>query len=97
VNGNEAAVFTWQDFSRFVRVAPVTLGWLVIWGTYADMGNVRHLSGQRTYATLEGARRRVADSAFELTRDAALANEALTLFDRTDFPEHLPSGPPVPV
>lgn len=91
-----AAVFTWKDFSRFVQVAPVTLGWLVIWGTYAQKGNVRQISGQRTYATLEGARRRVADSAFELTRDASLVNEALTLFDRTNFPAHLVSELPAP-
>ena len=96
MNEIRAAVFSWKDFSRFVQVAPVTLGWLVIWGTYAQMGNVRHISGQRTYATLEGARRRVADSAFELTRDASLVNEALTLFDRTNFPVHLPSELPAP-
>ncbi len=79
-------MFVWKDFSRFVQVTPVRLGWLVIWGTYSDMGRIREISGQRTYTSLDGARRRVADAAFELTRSMALASEAVTLFDRTPFP-----------
>jgi hypothetical protein len=80
------ALFIWKDFGRFVEVAPVRLGWLVLWGHYRDMGSVRDLIGQRTYADLIGARRRVADSAFELTRNPDLVSEAMVLFDRTSFP-----------
>lgn len=77
--------YSWKDFSRFVDVAPVQQGWLVLWGQYHDQGARRVLGGNRTYANLSGARRRVADAVLELTRDPALVAEALTLFDRTEF------------
>jgi hypothetical protein len=77
--------YSWKDFSRFVDVAPVKQGWLVLWGRYHDQGARRELLGQRTYTDLQGARRRVADAVLELTRDPALVAEALTLFDRTRF------------
>jgi hypothetical protein len=83
-----SSTFVWKDFSRFVEVAPVSLGWLVLWGRYREMGRVRDLAGSRTYDTLAGARRRVADSVLELMRNPALAAEAMTLFDRTRFPTH---------
>jgi hypothetical protein len=83
-----AAIYTWQHFSRFVQVAPVELGWLVLWGRYHDMGRTRELAGNRTYLDLAGARRRVADAVFELTRNPALVTEALIQFDRTPFPSH---------
>jgi hypothetical protein len=89
--------FSWKDFSRFVEVAPVKLGWLVLWGIYRDMGRQRDLKGQRTYANLDGARRRVADAVLELKRNPALVAEALTLFDRTSFPDIVPSTPPEPI
>jgi hypothetical protein len=76
-------VFSWKDFSRFIDVARVEKGWLVLWGIYREMGAVRELSGQRTYTDLAGVRRRVADAAFELTHDERHASEALLLFDRT--------------
>jgi hypothetical protein len=93
----ENLAYSWKDFSRFVQVAPVTLGWLVLWGEYRDMGRIRDLAGQRTYADLAGARRRVADAVFELTRNPALVAEALVLFDRTPFPDHTPSELPTPL
>ncbi len=88
--GEDRAVFIWKDYSRFVQVAPVERGWLVMWGHYRDAGRNRQLQGNRTYVDLEGARRRVVDSAFELTRNWALASEALVRFDRTPFPHHVP-------
>jgi hypothetical protein len=87
--GDDRSVFTWKDFSRFVQVAPVERGWLVLWGRFRDGGRTRDLAGQRTYTDLSGARRRVADSVFELTRSSELATEAVIRFDRTQFPVHL--------
>jgi hypothetical protein len=84
------ALFTWKDFSRFVQVSPVDQGWLILWGRYVDAGRRRELAGNRTYLELAGARRRVADAVFELTRDATLVREALLCFDRTSFPDHRP-------
>lgn len=97
LNEPESSIFVWKDFSRFVQVSPVTLGWLVIWGAYRDMGNVRVLSGQRTYTDLAGVRRRVADSVNELTQNSALVAESLALFDRTRFPEHARVDAPQPI
>lgn len=77
--------YSWKDFSRFVDVAPVQQGWLVLWGRFHDQGARRELIGQRTYESIPGARRRVADAVMELTRDPALVAEALTQFDRTSF------------
>lgn len=77
--------YSWKDFSRFVDVAPVQQGWLVLWGRFHEQGARRELMGNRTYGDLQGARRRVADAVLELTRDPALVAEALTLFDRTSF------------
>lgn len=77
--------YSWKDFSRFVDVAPVQQGWLVIWGRYLEQGARRELTGNRTYVSLSGARRRVADAVLELTHDPALVAEALTQFDRTRF------------
>ncbi len=76
-------VFSWKDFSRFIEVARVEQGWLVLWGVFREMGAIRDLKGQRTYADLSGVRRRVADAAFELTHDERRAEEAVLLFDRT--------------
>ena len=77
--------YSWKDFSRFVDVAPVEQGWLVLWGRFLEQGARRELAGNRTYTTLPGARRRVAEAVLELTRDPALVTEALTQFDRTRF------------
>src|ERR671912_2578818 len=90
----DRSVFTWKDFSRFVQVAPVERGWLVLWGHFRHGGRTRELAGQRTYADLSGVRRRVADSVFELTRSPELVAEAMIRFDRTSFPVHRP--PPLP-
>jgi predicted methyltransferase MtxX (methanogen marker protein 4) len=89
--------FVWRSFSRFVEVAPVARGWLVLWGRYQDLGRRRELTGNRTYLDLGGVRRRVADSVFELTHDPALVSEALVRFDRTSFPPHHPSESPEPL
>ena len=83
-----AAPFVWKDFSRFVEVAPVERGWLVLWGTFREAGRTRELAGSRTYADLRGARRRVADAAFELTHDPALVAEAVARFDHSPFAPH---------
>jgi hypothetical protein len=88
-----AAAFLWQDFSRFVSVAAVDRGWLVLWGRWHDLGGRRELVGQRTYRDLAGARRRLADSVLELTGDFALVAEATARFDRTPFPRELPPAP----
>ena len=94
---DERSVFTWKDFSRFVQVAPVERGWLVLWGRFRDQGRTRELAGQRTYLDLSGVRRRVADSAFELTRSPELVAEAMMRFDRTPFPVHVPTPLPEPL
>ncbi|MCA9879832.1 MAG: hypothetical protein KC442_18690 [Thermomicrobiales bacterium] len=80
-----STAYSWKDFSRFVDVAPVRQGWLVLWGRYHDLGSRRELHGNRIYANLPGARRRVAEAVLELTHDPALVAEALTQFDRTPF------------
>src|SRR5215213_9556827 len=72
---DDRTVFSWKDYSRFVQVAPVERGWLVLWGHFRDRGRIRDLVGQRTYVDLTGVRRRVADSVFELTRSPALVTE----------------------
>ena len=92
-----AAPFVWKDFSRFVEVAPVERGWLVLWGVFREAGRRRELGGSRTYASLEGARRRVADAVFELTRDPALVAEAVARFDRTPFAPHTAAPLPDPL
>ena len=92
-----ASPFVWKDFSRFVEVGPVARGWLVLWGTYRDAGRVRGLAGSQTYEDLAGARRRVSDAVFELTRDPALVAEAVLRFDRISFPAHVPDPLPEPL
>jgi hypothetical protein len=94
---NDRSVFAWKDFSRFVQVAPVERGWLVLWGHFRHGGHTRELAGQRTYADLSGVRRRVADSVFELTRSSELVTEAMVRFDRTPFPRHMPVPLPDPL
>jgi hypothetical protein len=94
---NDRSVFAWKDFSRFVQVAPVERGWLVLWGHFRHGGHTRELAGQRTYADLSGVRRRVADSVFKLTRSSELVTEAMVRFDRTPFPRHIPVPLPDPL
>ncbi len=97
IAADERAVFTWKDFSRFVQVAPVERGWLVLWGHFRHGGRTRDLAGQRTYADLSGVRRRVADSVFELTKRPELVAEALAQFDRATIPERPPQPLPDPL
>jgi hypothetical protein len=97
ITGEDRTVFNWKDFSRFVQVAPVERGWLVLWGHFQHGGRTRDLAGQRTYADLSGVRRRVADSVFELTRSSELVAEAMIRFDRTPFPDYLPTPLPEPL
>src|SRR5688572_16788875 len=97
IPADDRTVFSWKDFSRFVQVAPVERGWLVLWGHYRDGGRTRDLAGQRTYLDLSGVRRRVADSVFELTRSTELMAEAKIRFDRTTFPQHVPVPLPDPL
>lgn len=84
-NQRGVSPFSWKDFSRFVEVAPVRQGWLVIWGKFHEQGARRELAGNRTYTSLPGARRRVADAVLELTQNPTLVEEALSQFDRTGF------------
>jgi hypothetical protein len=97
ITGEDRAIFDWKDFSRFVQVAPVERGWLVLWGHFQQGGRARNLAGQRTYVDLAGVRRRVADSVFELTRSPELVGEAMIRFDRTTFPQHSPGSLPDPL
>jgi hypothetical protein len=94
---DDRSIFIWRDFSRFVHVAPVERGWLVLWGHFRDGGCARDLAGERTYADLSGVRHRVADSVFELTRSSELVAESMVRFDRTLFPVHIPSRLPEPL
>jgi len=75
--------FDWQDYGRFVRAAAVERGWFVYWGHHRDAGRTRIIAGSRTYADLNGARRRIADAVLELTGKEALVSEALIRFDRS--------------
>lgn len=95
--GTDLSPFVWKDFSRFVEVAPVELGWLVFWGRYHDMGRRRELAGQQTYVDLTGARRRVAGAVLELTSNPALVAEAVARFDRTPFGPDRPIQLPPPL
>jgi hypothetical protein len=97
IPADDRTVFSWKDFSRFVHVAPVERGWLVLWGHFRQGGRLRELAGQRTYVDLSGVRRRVADSVFELTRSPQLVAEAMIRFDRTTFPQHTPGPLPDPL
>jgi hypothetical protein len=93
----DRSVFTWKDFSRFVLVAAVDYGWLVVWGWYRDGGRSRDLAGQRTYVDLGGVRRRVADSVFELTKSPELVAEAIAQFDRAAIAERSRQQLPEPL
>ena len=97
IQADDRTVFSWKDFSRFVHVAPVERGWLVLWGHFRQGGRARDLAGQRIYVDLSGVRRRVADSVFELTRSPQLVAEAMIRFDRTTFPQHTPGPLPDPL
>lgn len=77
--------FEWQDYGRFVRAAAVEQGWFVYWGRHQDAGRTRIVAGSRTYADLQGARRRIADAVLELTGKEALVSEALIRFDRSSL------------
>ena len=80
-------VYTWKHFSRFVELHPVQRGWLVLWGRYEDRGRRKLLAGNRIYPDLAGARRRIADAVYELTRRPRLVAEALAVLDRAPVPE----------
>ena len=95
--GTPPGGFVWKDHSRYVAVRPVATGWLVLWGRYEDHGRTDRLLGNRVYADLGGARRRLADSVLELTRRPAMVEEALVLFDRFPFPTHAPAELPAPL
>jgi hypothetical protein len=90
--------FAWKDFSRFVELHAVTTGWLVLWGHYTEAGRRKILAGNRTYADLAGARRRLIDSVLELTGEQRLAAEAVALLDRAELPVgHRSILPPEPL
>lgn len=97
VSTMDRTVFIWKDFSRFVQVAPVERGWLVLWGHYRDAGRSRDLVGQRTYVSLDGVRRRIADAVFELTKNQELVAEAVMRFDRASIAERAPQPLPEPL
>ena len=90
-------VFAWKDHGRFVELHAVRTGWLVLWGHYEALGRRKALAGNRTYADLAGARRRLAAAVLELTGKPGLAAEALVLLERTPLPEHLPARLPDPL
>ena len=93
-SANGAPAFEWKDHGRFVELHPVQTGWLLLWGRYEDLGRRKVLAGNRTYPTPAAARRRLADAVLEITRDRALAADALFAFDRARLPAHVP--PPLP-
>ena len=75
-------VYDWMDHGRFVEIYPVSSGWLVLWGRYEEMGEIRATAGVRIYSTAAGARRRLAWAIVSLTRNPIDAREALRLLDR---------------
>jgi hypothetical protein len=87
-------VFVWKDHSRYVEVLPVDTGWFVVWGRYEDQGRRKLIAGNQVYTTRDGARRRVAAAALDLTRRPHLAAEAAIAFDSFPFPDHRPALPP---
>ena len=103
VDGGEAVAagaepaFVWKDHGRFVELHPVRMGWLVLWGHWEELGRRKVLAGNRTYAELPGARRRLVDAVLELTGEPALAVEALGLLERTPLPTHPPARLPDPL
>lgn len=98
VHPGRPPAFVWKDFSRFVELHPVTTGWLVLWGTYTEAGKRKLLSGNQIYVDLPGARRRMIDAVIELTGRLDLAEEALTLLNRTRLPlNHQAVLPPEPL
>lgn len=85
-------VYEWKDHSRYVEVVPVQTGWLVLWGKYEAMGQVKHIHGTRTYRDESGVRRRLADAVIEFTKKPSEAQDALTLLDRQGgLPKHRPA------
>ena len=89
--------FSWRDHGRFAELHAVDTGWLVLWGRFEDLGRATILVGNRTYADLAGARRRLADAVIELTGKPSLAGEALALLDRTPLPSRRPGPLPDPL
>lgn len=89
--------FIWNDHGRFVEVHPISLGWLVVWGHYEDLGKVRIDAGNAQYRSLDGVRRRVADAALELTRNPRTAAGAIRMLDLFSFPEHDAASFPEPL
>ncbi len=84
-------VYEWKDHSRFVEIYPVSSGWLVLWGTWEDMGARRLLRGSRIYTAGESARRRMAWEIVRFTRNPIDARDALRLLDRQGgLPAHKP-------
>ena len=77
--------YDWRDGARFVELHPVQTGWLLLWGRYEDTDRRKVIGGNCVYPTLCDARRRLADSVLELTRQPRLAAQALDLFERTPF------------
>ena len=87
-------VYDWKDHSRFVEIYPVSSGWLVLWGRYEEMGEVRLTAGARIYASAKGARRRLAWAIVSLTKNPVDARNALRLLDRQGgLPQHKPRRP----
>lgn len=83
--------FDWKDYGRFVEVYAVSSGWLVLWGRYERMGNVRATQGMRIYRDAAGVRRRIGAAVQELTGKPVDARDAQTLFDaRGGLPAHTP-------
>ena len=89
--------FNWRDRGRFVELHPVQTGWLLLWGKDEAAGRRKVVVGNRVYPTLCDARRRLADSVLDLTRQPRLAAQALDLFDHTPFRAHRAAQLPEPL
>ncbi len=90
-------MFEWKDHSRYVQVLPVATGWFVVWGRYEGGGRRKLIAGNRVYTSRDGARRRVASAAMDLTQRPHLAAEAVFAFDSFPFPAHEPAELPAPL
>ncbi len=90
-------MFVWKDHSRYVEVLPVDTGWFVVWGRYEEQGRRKLIAGNQVYTTADGARRRVAAAALDLTRRPHLAAEAVFAFDSFPFPPHETAQLPTPL
>jgi hypothetical protein len=89
--------FEWKDYSRFVSIYAVEHGWLVVWGKFEDLGQLKLVYGNQIYRDLDGVKRRLAMAVVELTADPRNIDEAMWLLERRGLPDHSAKDLPEPL